>query len=259
MSDKMWEPRLPTRERPLESAAAKAVYARQAEIATERERCAALIKAAGEERVRLEKSLKELEASRDTAAAGVAGDIELSAAGAVNKILTLKSVEGSLNQQRDSIAKLAAAEVDAGKKLRALRVEDDKLAKEIVVLFNLKKFENAAKHFKTFVQSWQDAEADHQEVCRLLGELHTDGVDIKGLMKSAGVEEKSLFGQVAQSSFMNTKHSIADFSIEWNRGGKAAVPGNVFYRGGERSRVQQGTSDFRKGNAFGGGVKFQTN
>jgi hypothetical protein len=258
MSDKVWQPRPPTRERPLESAAAKAVYARQAEIATERERCEALIKAAGEERLRLEKSLKELELSRDASAAGVAQDIELSAAGAVNKILTLKSVEGSLNQQKDSIAKLAAAEVDAGKKLRALRVEDEKLAKQIQVLFNLKKFERAADHFKSFVRSWQDAERDHGEFCRLLQELRAENIDVLSMLKAAAVPDDSLFAHVAQSSFVYSKHTVADFSIQMASGGKSRIPNNPFYQGGEQSRVTKGTSDFKKQHVFGG-VTFPTN
>jgi hypothetical protein len=263
MSDKKWEPRLPTRQRPLESAKAKEIYARQDTIAAEKGRSMEIMKAAEAEIERLRAAIKAVENERDQKSGELAQEAisadGMTAASLVNKILVQKSSESSLMQMKDSIAKLSGAAAEAKKAVSRLRAEGGQLEREIVVLHNLKRFQLAEKHFKSFVSSWESAEADHQEVCHLLGELHTDGVDIKGLMKSAGVEEQTLFGQVAQSSFMNTKHTIADFSIEWGRGGKAAVPGNVFYKGGERSRAQQGTSDFRKGNAFGGGVKFQTN
>ena len=76
---------------PLESAAAKKIYERQDEIVTERERGHAVIKATEAEIARLEESIAAAEAEQAAAAAAVMGDSELSAKGAVDKILTQKS------------------------------------------------------------------------------------------------------------------------------------------------------------------------
>jgi hypothetical protein len=247
MGEKKWEPRMPTRERPLETAAAKKIYERQAEIVTERERCHAVIKATEAEIKRLEESIATAEAEQAAAAAAVMGDSELSAKGAVDKILTQKS--GGLNQMRDSVGKLSTAVIEAGKQLRKLRAEEDRLGKDLVVLEQLKKFENAAKHFKSFVSSWEDAERDHAEFVRLLTELRDVGVDAKRMLKAAGVADDSLFGAVASSTFIFNRHTLPDFALEM--GSKRAILENPFYHG-ETARVKQGKADFLKGHVFNG-------
>ena len=242
-----WKPRMPTRERPLETAAAKAIYARQAEIVTEREHCHAVIKATEAEIKRLEESIAAAEAEQAAAAAAVMGDSELSAKGAVDKILTQKS--GSLNQMRDNVGKLSTAVIEAGKQLRKLRAEEGRLGADLVVLEQLKKFENAMKHFKSFVSSWEDAERDHAEFVRLLRELKEVGVDMRKMGRAAGVADDSLFAAVASGSFIYGRHTLPDFALEMS--GKRSIPENPFCHG-ETARVKLGTGDFKKGHVFNG-------
>jgi hypothetical protein len=239
--------------RPLESAAARQIYARLDVIEAERGRCDGLIKTTEAEIARLESAIKAQEAERDAKSGALAQEAiasdELSAKGLVDRILTQKSVEGSLNQMRDSVAKLAAAVIEAGKTLRKLRIEEDRLGKDLVALEQAKKFENAQKHFKSFVSSWEDAERDHAEFVRLLTELRDVGIDMKRMAKAAGVADDSLFAAVASGTFIFNRHTVSDFAIEM--GSKRAIPGNPFYKG-ETARVQMGKSDFRKGHAFNG-------
>jgi hypothetical protein len=239
--------------RPLESAAARAIYSRLDVIEAERGRCDGLIKTTEAEIARLEAAIKAQEADRDAKSGALAQEAiasdELSAKGLVDRILTQKSVEGSLNQMRDSVAKLAAAVIEAGRTLRKLRTEEDRLGKDLVGLEQAKKLENSQKHFKSFVSSWQDAEKDHAEFVRLLTELRDLGCDVKRMLKDAGVADDSLFAAVASGTFVFNRHTLPDFAIEM--GSKRAIPGNPFYHA-ETARVQKGTSDFRKDHVFNG-------
>jgi hypothetical protein len=239
--------------RPPESAAARAIFSRLDVIDAEKGRCAELVSTTEKEIARLEEAIKAQEAERDAKSGALAQEAiasdELSAKGLVDKILIQKSVEGSLNQMKDNVARLAGVVIEAGKTLRKLRIEEDKLGKDLVALEQQKKFENAQGHFKSFVRSWQDAEADHAEFVKLLTELRDVGLDIKKMATAAGVADESLFAAVASGTFIFNRHTLPDFAIEM--GSKRAIPGNPFYKG-ETARVQMGKSDFRKDHAFNG-------
>jgi hypothetical protein len=256
MGDKVWQPRLPTKARPLESAKAREIYARMDTISAERGRSMEIMKAAEAEIERLRAAIKAVENERDQKSGELAQEAisadGMTARGLVDRILVQKSSESSLMQMRDSINKLSGAAAEAKKAIGKLKAEDARLEKEIVVLHNLKRFQLAEKHFKSFISSWESAVADHGECCRLLQELRAENIDVLSMLKAAAVPSDSLFAYVVQSSFVYGKHSVSDFDLEMASSGKASVPGNVFYKGGAQSRVKQGSGDFKKGHAFNG-------
>jgi hypothetical protein len=101
MSDKEgWKPRLPTRQRPLESAKAKEIYARQDVIAAEKGRSMEVVKAAEGEIERLRAAIKTVENERDQKSGELAQEAisadGMTAKGLVDRILVQKSSDFSL-------------------------------------------------------------------------------------------------------------------------------------------------------------------